>query len=325
MKKRILSLFLTASIISSIAIPASALENTSALSTNEMLSQLYEEELCLDENEEVIFTTSLNNGKIGIVSRLDNSDGSSTYTYFENDIPLRVYNVTPGSGYYTVADCNSNSNSNSNSKLENRTLIAKAGRTVFVGEPANANSDSPAYIQSDSNYEYWGTVNYYYALTDKHFSITCLIKEDPDEYAQFSPLAHYVDSASFIASIVALFFAPEKAAMEKVAGEIWKNGLVRGIIVELTGEAVGFIIKETFSMKAYRTDYDIHGFDASGEYSGEFHSSGGYDVYVYADQGLFSGRAYYQKWTKDDWGNPILGIQMAWEVFGMEYNPSSWS
>ena len=315
--KRMISLLLTVSIFSSLVVPSFALENVSTSFTDEISVQLLEENLCLAENEKVIATTPLNNGKIGIVSCLDNSDGSSTYTYFENDIPLRIYNVTPGSGYYTVTEYNNT--------LADRMSMAHSGQKVFVGEPANANSASPTNTQSDSDYEYWGTVNYYYALTDKHFSITCLINENRNEYAQFSPVAYYADIGAFIASIIALFLAPEKAAMEEVAETIWDNAIARGLLVKVAGTAGGFILTDTFAMDAYKTTYDIYAYDASGESSGEFHASGGYDVYVYVDQGLFSGTTYRREWTKDDWGNPVLGIQMAWEVFGMEYNPSSWS
>ncbi len=85
MKKKIMSLALALVMCMTLCVPAFAVESGNTA------------------NEETILSTeALSSGGESMVTSRDNDDGSTTYTYYENGIELRTYNVVPGSGYYTV-------------------------------------------------------------------------------------------------------------------------------------------------------------------------------------------------------------------------------
>ena len=310
---RLVSAVLSCSIFLSLATPSFSI-NIAEDSENQILKNLDVE---LENDEHLIFCDTLPDGDIAVGTSYTNPDNSITYTYFENGVPIRIYIVTPGSGYYRVKECVGGSREISNHGI---------GKLVYVGDPIMS---SEVNITKKDDYEYWGTVDFYNPYMDKTYSIECSIQITENEYATFSPLAYYAEKAAFIAGAVAILCAPQKEiiikGVEKALEKIFQKAVEYKYIVPATVGVSGFIVEEGFSVNAVETTYNIHGVDANGVSEKDFKSSGGYIVTVYDDQGFFSGDVFKDGWTEEDWGDDALGKMMAWAVFGVEYSPISWS
>lgn len=298
MAKKLMSLVLALVMCLSLCVPAFAVESQNA--ANE---------------ETVLCTDALSSGGESTVTSRDNDDGSTTYTYYENGVEIRTYNVIPGSGYYTVQD---SANNTSATQIPHE-------KTVHVGTSEQAIPQQAALRAS--SYKYWGTASYYNPYMGETYSVRCTIKEDVNNYGSFSPVGYYAEKSGFIASVIAFFYCPEKSFLEKAADEIFENAVEKAFFTQVVvaSGVIQYVVKKAFTVDATYTQYHIHGVNPSGNATGVFQSDDGYIATVHADQGLFSQKTYSGIWTKNDWRNPTLGRLLFWNVYGNEYTPTSWS
>ena len=243
-------------------------------------------------------------GEEATVTSVFNKDGSVTLLYKENEELLREYIVFPGSREYLQKDY---------------TGVTVAQKRVVMDTTASASVN--AQTRQTLDYEYWGTMSYYNPYMDETYSIRCEIAEVVNPDGSYSIVGYYVDRAAFIASVIGFFVAAPKALTE-FAAKLFTTAKEKKILSVLVGG--GIQVLHNIKVDAVITDYWIKGqCTKDPNKTGSF--DGGYTAVVSADDAIFGKVEYSGIWTRDDWRNQTFGRLMFWEVYGVEYTPTSWT
>lgn len=314
--KKLISIFLSMSMIVSMTTTAFAAEPISAARTQDGIigEIIYEDTITVNADDRSVLSDSANELNT-IVSAEYASDGSVTIYEYTNDELTQYHTTMPGSGVLDSTYLNEDGTTRTERTITKEKSNGDTPTTLADNYTSNySNIGSPTSVRP------LGYMHYRNTWTDTIFSINCEVIEryHPNEDFTFNEktggdISFWVGS---VVSVLMLTAAPGTFLAKKIV-----QGLITAGLIAL-GAGTTYFGVGSHTVRCNWYEQEIHGTPTapSGRGSQKYLSG----IYAYVDYGK-GPVVETEGYTVKDWGYSSLGRWMMYSVFGIDESPTSWT